>query len=49
VGETAGVALFELAEGEAGDEAEVAGHDREHARRQEGDDPAAEGDEHVHI
>ena len=32
-----------------GDEAEVAGHDRQHARRQERDDPAAERGEQVEV
>src|SRR5512132_3356914 len=47
--ESSGVGRVELANREAGDEAQVAGHDRQHTWRQEGDDPAAEGDEHVDV
>ena len=41
--------LADLADRQAGDEAEVAGHDRQHARRQERDDARAERGEDVEV
>ena len=42
-------ALVELGDGEPGDDAQVAGHHRQHARREDRDDPAAERDDHADV